>query len=507
MTVIVKHHPSGGPADPSALVDGPTYDTDPHIVTGLAASATTDTTNATNITAGTISRPINQTQAVTGTVVGTLPANLIEVSDNALITNSTTDSLGRYTPEGWCSLSGLTVNWSGSGANATGGRTAILANAFLSTPSALGNTANDFYASYVGTCNIYSDDNGTVGTPLGAAFGIATVTYLKSTVKHWVDLFGAEFDVVCETGGGVQNKVGVLVSQTSTDGVQGTNWDAGYLLQGFGPGWRQGYCAASDGIHNPFSSDGSLLCTYGPVTMANAIDVSSGTVTGFLFKSKALNITGAGVMTLSANASATLPVAFTGELAARFVGADGARARVAVDSFGTGVATSFSTFNLRRANGTGAAPTAVQSGNLLFGYVGTGYGTTAFLDGGGAGITGWATQTFTDSVGGCELRFVTTPNGAIANVEAGVALNSGQLNWHFPVSVLDTTAIPAGGTTGAGLKMSSTANFGVFFGSGVPTLSAAKSSLYLRSDGSSTSTRMYVNTDGATTWTNVVTAA
>ena len=72
---------------------------------------------------------------------------------------------------------------------------------------------------------------------------------------------------------------------------------------------------------------------------------------------------------------------------------------------------------------------------------------------------------------------------------------------------LSATAIPAGGTTGSGVLLSSTANFGVFFGSGVPTLTAAKGSLYLRSDGSSTSTRMYVNTDGGTTWTNVTTGA
>lgn len=69
-----------------------------------------------------------------------------------------------------------------------------------------------------------------------------------------------------------------------------------------------------------------------------------------------------------------------------------------------------------------------------------------------------------------------------------------------------TTPIPAGGTTGTGITVSSTDNFGVFFGSGVPTLSAAKGSLYMRSDGSSTSTRMYVNTDGATAWTSVTTA-
>lgn len=67
--------------------------------------------------------------------------------------------------------------------------------------------------------------------------------------------------------------------------------------------------------------------------------------------------------------------------------------------------------------------------------------------------------------------------------------------------------IPAGGAKGIGLFVSTTQNFGLHFGSGVPTVSAAKGSLYLRSDGSSTSTRMYVNTDGGTTWTAVTTAA
>jgi hypothetical protein len=64
-----------------------------------------------------------------------------------------------------------------------------------------------------------------------------------------------------------------------------------------------------------------------------------------------------------------------------------------------------------------------------------------------------------------------------------------------------------GGTTGAGYMFSSTANFGVFFGSGVPTLSAAKGSLYLRTDGTTTNDRMYVNTNGSTTWTAVTTVA
>ena len=68
-----------------------------------------------------------------------------------------------------------------------------------------------------------------------------------------------------------------------------------------------------------------------------------------------------------------------------------------------------------------------------------------------------------------------------------------------------STAIPAGGVQAIGV--SSTTTMGVYFGSGAPTVSAAKGSLYLRSDGSTVSDRMYVNTNGSTTWTAVTTSA
>jgi hypothetical protein len=67
------------------------------------------------------------------------------------------------------------------------------------------------------------------------------------------------------------------------------------------------------------------------------------------------------------------------------------------------------------------------------------------------------------------------------------------------------TAPVAGGA--AAFLATSTANLGIFIGSGAPTVSAAQGSLYIRTDGSSTSTRLYVNTNGSTTWTNVTTAA
>lgn len=67
------------------------------------------------------------------------------------------------------------------------------------------------------------------------------------------------------------------------------------------------------------------------------------------------------------------------------------------------------------------------------------------------------------------------------------------------------TAIPAGGSTGVGFLFSATSNFGIFFGSGAPTLTAAKGSLYLRSNGTGVADRAYINTDSGVTWVAIST--
>jgi len=75
------------------------------------------------------------------------------------------------------------------------------------------------------------------------------------------------------------------------------------------------------------------------------------------------------------------------------------------------------------------------------------------------------------------------------------------------VSVQTGTAPPAAGASTSGIKFSSTANLGLYWGSGRPTFSAAQGSLYLRTDGSSSSTRAYMNSTGSTTWVAVTTAS
>lgn len=84
---------------------------------------------------------------------------------------------------------------------------------------------------------------------------------------------------------------------------------------------------------------------------------------------------------------------------------------------------------------------------------------------------------------------------------------AGDLGTDGPVSIMNLTSVPSGGTAGSGIRFGTLTNFGIFFGADAPTLSAARGSLYIRSNGTGVNDRLYVNTDGGTTWTYVVTGA
>lgn len=64
---------------------------------------------------------------------------------------------------------------------------------------------------------------------------------------------------------------------------------------------------------------------------------------------------------------------------------------------------------------------------------------------------------------------------------------------------------PAQLITGAALSVQN--GVAIFAGSGAPTFTATKGSMYLNTAGSTTNDRAYINTNGATTWTAVTTAA
>ena len=154
--------------------------------------------------------------------------------------------------------------------------------------------------------------------------------------------------------------------------------------------------------------------------------------------------------------------------------------------------------NITTSVGLISAPGNITGGNILTGGIVSAAGN---ITGGFINATG--NISLTGNVIAGNLTTSTGAMVAVGNVKGGNLLTDGA------VFAVTETAIPAGGEVGKGFLFGSTytTNFGIFFGSGAPTLAAAKGSLYLRSNGTTTNDRMYVNTDGSTTWTAVITAA
>jgi hypothetical protein len=96
---------------------------------------------------------------------------------------------------------------------------------------------------------------------------------------------------------------------------------------------------------------------------------------------------------------------------------------------------------------------------------------------------------------------VTWPSGMTAgSVSNGGLSDAGAANYNGSATVLAATPLVSGGTTGAGYTFFSVTDLGMFAGTGVPTLTAATSALYLRNDAVSSTTRLYINTNGGSTW-------
>jgi hypothetical protein len=89
----------------------------------------------------------------------------------------------------------------------------------------------------------------------------------------------------------------------------------------------------------------------------------------------------------------------------------------------------------------------------------------------------------------------------------GAIISASSANFGGQVTASSAVAVPAAGALNAAILMSSTAGLGVYFGSGAPTVAAAKGSLYIRTDGSGVNDRAYIATNGTGTWTAIVTVA
>jgi parallel beta-helix repeat protein len=129
------------------------------------------------------------------------------------------------------------------------------------------------------------------------------------------------------------------------------------------------------------------------------------------------------------------------------------------------------------------------------------YGTQA-IQGANAGIDGAFTNVlrlYNNFSGGTTQ--IVNPNGPVnCYVGGSDVMDITSAGAVFRPDVATT----AGGHLAAGIGAGSA--LGMYWGSGVPAIAAPQGSLYLRTDGSSGSTRAYINVDGSTGWTAVTTA-
>jgi hypothetical protein len=235
-----------------------------------------------------------------------------------------------------------------------------------------------------------------------------------------------------------------------------------------------------------------------PVTMATAISITTGSTTA----TERMRVNSSGEVSIQSKLLVGGPNTAAGAFGVQVYG-DATTAAPSVVQRGYSESTACPNYYFIKTRGTTATSTnTVVNGDLL--------GTVQFLgsDGtsniGRAAITGLVDGAVSTGVLPTSLTFTTGTTVGTTRMTIG---SSGKVDIYNAAKVIANSSPPAGGTTGLGLEFTNATNLGIFVGSGVPTLSAAQGSLYMRTDGSSTSTRMYINTNGSTTWTAVTTAA
>jgi hypothetical protein len=138
------------------------------------------------------------------------------------------------------------------------------------------------------------------------------------------------------------------------------------------------------------------------------------------------------------------------------VGKEGDQNRLLSDTFGQATY-----FIGRRANGTGAAPSALRRGDGIFLFSAIGYGATKYADA-RAQISTWASEDWTDTAQGAHIEFSTTPKNTATIATAMRLEASGELSLFRPLQASPGTALTPGVTylnhsAGAG------ANTGLFW--------------------------------------------
>jgi hypothetical protein len=432
-----------------------TTGTSGHTVPFLDGNNTWSGTQTINPPTG-LSNAIVTNQNLTGTAAGNV-ANAINITTDNIVAGSNVSV-------------GFAVNQGFGGAAATGGRQALTGAVSLNSATNASNP-NRTYTGVFGSSTSIANDTGTnstsSATSAGEVQGANFLAQLGSSATNFFAVIGCECNTAMFAGSSTWAKAIGAFSGAGADTVAGTvintmqwmynhagavKWTTGILMDNLG------------GLGNfPISTTGTIFKTGGNGSCANGIDFSNTTFSGFAFLSNGFGVT---------------PV---GAINSGLAGVNNGTLNLSGVTSGTIAILTNSVSNL-----------LTISQPVQIGIIGSTAGALNL-----AGLTSGSAQLSCSATGG-SLQL-----GA-GNVTVDT---SGNIFTNGAIKIGNSTGLVAGGDAGHPYLYGTTATFGIFFGSGAPTISASQGSLYIRSDGTTNVTRAYINTTGSTTWTAINTVA
>jgi hypothetical protein len=429
------------------------------------------------------------------------PFDLFIASDTCTIGSSGNQSLN------WLSVNG-SIN-TGAG----GSRTAIQGRVNIASPLTI--TSGYGYQGMASITRVGATLGGTSGAYsnyMGGCYGFNANVFLEPGATYIQNANGCEFDVAISIGASSAEKHGITIVQTGTDSINGT-YDDSAISFSTQSKTTVTFTASVGGATTGVAFQKILItstATGGSTT--TLIDTSQAWATNAYVGDVVYDSTGGAIATITANTATTLTFAAVGT------------APVSGDTYyiGTPILIGGATYWFRFSDAEWRSVTVAAngvscswSGALSAGTITTSGIMAPWTYGINFGSYPHSTSFWTPST---LIGYVNQVSGGAQTATAGWGINWSNVSFAnyslllpgFSVDPTGTTTVQSGSapssSAAVGIRASSTANLGVFFGPGAPTFSAAEGSIYSNTTGTS-GARLYLNTSSGSgsTWTAATT--
>lgn len=393
---------------------------------------------------------LNISEAATGTNSLGVNSNFVSMTDSLNVGSNYSNTF-------------LVLNNFGS-SSAFGGRQALGGLVNLTSATNASN-ANRNYVGVAGVGQASASDGGTnpaaFSTSAGLFAGGSFVGVAGAAATALTTLFGMECNTQMAAGSSTWSKACIMASSNSTDAVSGTGVDA--MLWMFNQGgatakWHNAILIDNEGGQGvfPISGTGTIFKT-GAGTCAVGIDLTSTTFTSQSIQSAAFAVSPNGVIQSGALSVSNGAIQLNGQTSG------------------------FITISTSATSNLLTITQPIQTG-----VSGTAAGSVTI-----AGLTSGSAVISCSATGGT----LQLGAGNLTVDTSGNTITTGAMR------IGSTSSFVSGGDSSHAffLGIAGSTSLGIFSGTGNPTISATKGSLYLETG----SGQLWVNTSGSTTWTQV----